>query len=226
MRARGAPWGHGRRNLPPPRLSQSVARLQEGLLGSKITPQKLLIIFSARAWPFLELILVLQGAQGPRKRAWRLDGVQILRFLCFSPSRTLRAILLSMLGSFWHVLELFWSLLGPSWGFLGSSYSHLGASSRSIELFGAILEHLGAILEPVWVHLRAVLGSFWGHAGVFLGILGFCIPYTQQFKGTLLPETSYSGTRATFGQGRSGGRSRLEDVLQLGGMREAVKYQY
>ena len=145
MRARVAPWGHGRRKLTPPWLCQSPPGLQEGLSGSKIKRRKLLLISSARAWPFLDLILVLRGAQGPRKRAWRLDGVQILRFLCFYRSLTLRAILSYMLGPFWHVLGLFWSFLGPCWGFLGPSYGHLGASSRSIKLFGAILEHLGAI---------------------------------------------------------------------------------
>ena len=73
--------------------------------------------------------MLFRGALKTRKRAWRLDGVQILLFCCVFRSPAVGAIL----GPSWGHL---WAILGPSWGHLGAI---LGA-------LGAILEPLGAIL--------------------------------------------------------------------------------
>ena len=79
-------------------------------------------------------MFVFRGALSPRKRAWRLDGVPILRILCFCRSSAPGA----MLGPSWGHLGL---ILGPFWGLLGSFWGCRVASWRRL---GAIWRCLGA----------------------------------------------------------------------------------
>ena len=138
----------------------------------------------------------------PRRRA----NFEIFMFLPITHTSSHFVVHIGpVLARFGAVLELLGAMLGLLGTVLRSSWSLLKVYKAFRSYPGASWGHLGAILGPSQDCFGAILRACWGLFGRSFDFH----PIHTKFKGTRLRETSYSSTRATFGQGRAGGRSLL-----------------